>query len=221
MRPHRKKSRERPSKRRPAGVRRLREDCIEFVSQVFNFRDEDRTKTWDRATDVQWFSCPICGGEGHITCDVCDGNGEKGGEWCVACEGMGATACEDCDGGIVVNWPTRKIVYPLPENFDRPDVLVKTRFNYVIMVKIEGRFFLAYALPERQMKDVIDMPAAMIEAYIRLGLLPPAQLVCRLLDHHDFDEIDRSAVAFCRRSLTLCSRRWAKRLQKFEQRFAK
>lgn len=217
MKPHRKKSLGRPSKSRPASVRRLRENCVEYVSQVFSFRDKDRTNTWDLASDVQCFSCPLCGGEGHITCDVCNGTGEKDGEWCVACEGMGATACEDCDGGIVVNWPTRKIIYPLPENFDRPDGLAKARFNYVITVKIGTKFFLAYALPEPQMKDVIDMPAAMIEAYITLEYLPPAQLVSRLTDDLDSDIPSRAVLLHCRKSLEVCSRRWAKRLEKFKK----
>lgn len=217
VKPHRKKSQGKPSKRRQAGVRRLREDCVEYVSQVFNFRDEDRGKTWDRAVDVECFSCPICGGEGHMTCDVCDGVGETDGDWCAACEGMGATGCEACEGAVVPNFPTRNIVYPLPENFDQPDALAKARFNYVIMVKIGTRLLLAYALPERQMKNMIDMPAAMIEAYITLGYLPPAQLVSRLMEDRDLDIPSRAILLHCRKSLEVCSRRWAKRLEKFKK----
>jgi len=211
MKPHPKIAQKESFKRRRVDVRRLREDCVEFVSVVFNFTDKDRTKTWNLTTEMRCFSCPACGGEGHVKCDECNGKGERrGGKWCVTCEGMGATGCDDCEDGTIPNWPTRNIVYPLPDDFDRPDALTKATFGYVIVVKIGTLFFLAYAIPERPMRSMADMPVAMIEAYITLGYLPPAQLVCRLLDGNDLP--GRGVLVQCRRSLSVCSRRWARRL---------
>lgn len=196
---------------------RLSDACVEFVPQAFDFADTTR---WTPASDVQCFSCPTCGGEGNVKCGECRGKGSSGGDWCMACEGQGAIGCEDCDGGVVPNWPTRNVIYPLPEDFDRPEELAQRDFGYVIAVKAGPRYFLAFALPEFHMRTVTELPTAMMEAYTALGYLPPASLVVRLIDGSRLDCCpDRRLLGRCRRSLSLCSQRWAGRVRKFDRRF--
>ena len=130
---------------------------------------------------------------------------------------LGATGCEECEGGEIPNWPTRKLIYPLPDGFDHEDALAKGRFDYIVIVRIGTRYFLAHAIPRWQMRTVKDLPLEMIGAYITLGFLPPAQLACRLIEDHDLVLPSLDVLARCHRSIAVVFKRWSERVKRFEK----